>query len=74
MARKTIKFEYDPEVDAAYVKLSRGKILESEEVQPGVILDLGAKGQLLGLEILRFTKRFANQIKSKPTKAMKKSA
>jgi uncharacterized protein YuzE len=72
--RKTIKFEYDPEVDAAYVKISRGKILESEEVQPGVIVDLDAKGQVLGLEILCFTKRFADQIKPKPSKAMKKSA
>jgi hypothetical protein len=43
-------------------------------VQPGVVVDLGAKGQLLGLEILRFTKRFADQIKTKPAKTMKKSA
>ncbi len=58
MKKKTIKFEYDPEVDAAYLTLSRGRVAESEEVRPGIVVDLDASNEIVGIEILRFTKRF----------------
>jgi uncharacterized protein YuzE len=58
MRSRRIKLEYDPEVDAAYLTLAGGKVVESEEVQPGVILDFDADDQVLGVEILRFTRRF----------------
>ena len=61
MKTKHIKLEYDSEVDAAYLTLARGRVMESEEVQPGVILDLDAKEQVLGVEILRFTRRFGSR-------------
>ena len=58
MKTRQIKLEYDPEVDAAYLPLARGRVAESEEVQPGVILDFDAHDQVLGVEILRFSRRF----------------
>jgi uncharacterized protein YuzE len=58
MKRKTIKFEYDPEVDAAYLTLRKGRVTESEEVGPGIVLDFDASDEIVGVEILRFTKRF----------------
>ena len=58
MKTKHVKLEYDSEVDAAYLTLARGRITESEEVQPGVILDFDARDQVLGVEILRFSRRF----------------
>jgi uncharacterized protein YuzE len=61
MRRKGIKFSYDRDVDAAYMTLSRGKIAESEEAPPGVVADFDAAGDVLGVEILRFTRRFASQ-------------
>jgi uncharacterized protein YuzE len=63
MKAKHVKLEYDSEVDAAYLTLARGRVTESEEVQPGVILDFDARDQVLGVEILRFSRRF------KPRKA-----
>jgi len=66
MKSKSVKFEYDAEVDAAYLTLRSGKILESEQVQPGLIVDLGADDQIVGIEILRFGRRFKpKQPKSK---------
>lgn len=56
--RKSVKFEYDRDADAAYLKIGRGKVVESEEVQPGLIVDLDADDQVVGVEILRFTRRF----------------
>jgi len=58
MKKKAIKFEYDPEVDAAYLTLSRGRVAESEEVRPGIVVDFDAANDIVGVEILRFTKRF----------------
>jgi uncharacterized protein YuzE len=60
---KSIKFEYDRESDAAYLRIRRGKVIESEEVEPGLIVDLGADDQVVGVEILRFTRRFARRTK-----------
>ena len=52
-----MKFDYDPETDALYVRLSDAKIIESEEVQPGIILDFDDNGQVVAVEVLRVNQR-----------------
>ena len=52
-----MKIEFDPAADALYVSLSDQTILESEEVQPGVILDFDVSGKVVGVEILSVSKR-----------------
>ena len=42
----------DEKNDALYFSLDESAIVESEEVQPGVILDFNDKGQVVGVEIL----------------------
>jgi uncharacterized protein YuzE len=64
MKRKTVKFEYDKEADAAYLSIARGKVVESEEVEPGLVVDFGADDQIVGVEILQFSRRFTRQTKS----------
>jgi uncharacterized protein YuzE len=59
--RNAVKFEYDRESDAAYLKIRRGKVVESEEVEPGLIVDLGADDEIVGVEILRFSRRFSGK-------------
>jgi uncharacterized protein YuzE len=59
MKKKPVRLEYDKEADAAYVRLSRAKIAESEEVEPGLIVDVDRNNQIVGIEILRFAHRFA---------------
>jgi uncharacterized protein YuzE len=61
MKRKSIKFEYDKDSDAAYLTITRAKVLESEEVKPGLIVDFDADDQIVGVEILRFSRRFGRQ-------------
>ena len=68
MKHNHIKFEYDGEVDAAYLRLARGKVRESEEVQPGLIVDYGAGDRIIGVEILSFARRFRRQLR--PTKKL----
>lgn len=52
-----MKFDYDPEVDALYIRLNEADIIESEEVQPGIILDFDADGKVAGVEVLNASKR-----------------
>ena len=40
-----------------YFRLVEAAILESEEVQPGVILDFNAEGRVVGVEILNISTR-----------------
>ena len=48
--RPTVK--YQSEDNAAYIRLSGGDILESEEVAPNVVFDYDAEGRIVGIELL----------------------
>lgn len=61
--------EYDPDVDAAYLTLRVGKIAESDEVRPGLILDHDDHKQLVGVEMLHFSRRFRPKTRKATTKA-----
>ena len=59
-----MEIEFDPVADALYVRLTDQDIIESEEVQPGVILDFDAAGKVVSVEILSVSKR-SNQDRPK---------
>jgi uncharacterized protein YuzE len=52
-----MKLHVDPEADALYLRLNESKIIESEEVSPGVVLDFDAKDEVVGVEILYLSQR-----------------
>ncbi len=52
-----MRLKIDKESDALYFRLDEDAIVESEEVQPGVILDFNQKGQVVGIEILSLSSR-----------------
>jgi uncharacterized protein YuzE len=52
-----MKMHYDQEADALYLRLDDSKIVESTEVQPGIVLDYDANNQVVGVEILRVKER-----------------
>jgi uncharacterized protein YuzE len=54
-----MKVKYDSEVDAVFLRLTDADILESEEMQPGVIVDFDANGKIVALEFLNATERFS---------------
>lgn len=43
---------YDPKTDTLTIQLSPEAVVESDEDKPGLILDYGADGRIVGLEIL----------------------
>ena len=52
-----MRLKVDKESDALYFRLDESAVVESEEVQPGVILDFNAEGRVIGFEILNLSTR-----------------
>jgi uncharacterized protein YuzE len=52
-----MKLKVDEKADALYLRLDDSKIIESEEVLSGVILDFNADNQVVGVEILNLSRR-----------------
>ncbi|MBI4758556.1 MAG: DUF2283 domain-containing protein [Chloroflexi bacterium] len=52
-----MRLKIDKENDALYFRLDESAIVESEEVQPGVILDFDKNGRVVGIEILALSTR-----------------
>ena len=55
-----MKFEYDPQADALYIRMASGKVAETEEVRPGLMLDYDENGKILGIEMLDVSKTADN--------------
>ena len=56
MRRYTV--EYDPEADAAYVRLADTKVVaQTVEFDKDIQADLDADGNVVGIEILNFSSR-----------------
>lgn len=47
-----MKVIYDRETDTLSIILRQGKVTESDEVRPGLILDYDKAGQLVSIELL----------------------
>jgi uncharacterized protein YuzE len=52
-----VRVRFDEQADALYVRLDESPVVESEEVRPGVVLDLDERGEIVGIEILRVGQR-----------------
>ena len=51
-----MKIIVDKKNDALYFRIDENRIVESEEIQPGVILDYDNKDRVVGIEILGISK------------------
>ncbi|MEI8064143.1 MAG: DUF2283 domain-containing protein [Verrucomicrobiota bacterium] len=52
-----MKLRIDKAADALYLRLDDAKIIESEQVAPGVIVDFDGKNRVVGLEVLNVSQR-----------------
>ncbi|MCX5638713.1 MAG: DUF2283 domain-containing protein [Planctomycetota bacterium] len=52
-----MRLKIDKETDTLYLRLDESKVVESEEVRPGVILDFDSEGRVVGVEFLKISSR-----------------
>ena len=52
-----MRVRIDRQTDALYFRLDERRIVESEEVRPGIIVDYDDRGQVIGVELLDISKR-----------------
>jgi uncharacterized protein YuzE len=52
-----MRVRFDEGADALYVRIDESPVVESEEVRPGVVLDLDERGEIVGIEVLRVAQR-----------------
>ena len=52
-----MNISYDSVADAIYIKISSGNVLESKAIKEGIIVDYIEDGEIIGLEILDYSKR-----------------
>ena len=61
-----MKATYDPDTDVMYLQLRAARIVESDEVEPGIIVDYDSRGGIVAVEILDATKRSGRPLRSVP--------
>jgi uncharacterized protein YuzE len=54
-----MRLRVDKENDTLYFRLDENAIIESEEVEPGIILDYDENGRVVGIEMLAISTRVA---------------
>lgn len=52
-----MKLKIDKQADALYLRLDDSKIVESEEVVSGIVLDYNEQNQIVGIEVLKLSSR-----------------
>ena len=61
-----MKLHVDQAADALHLRLDDSAIVDSEEVAPGVMLDYNASNEVVGVEVLRLSKRSRRLNPSEP--------
>lgn len=55
-----MKTTYDKDADALYVRFADGKVAESEEVSPGLVIDFDRDGKIIAFEVLSASRHLAD--------------
>ncbi|MCK4312179.1 MAG: DUF2283 domain-containing protein [Candidatus Cloacimonetes bacterium] len=56
-----MRVKIDKETDTLYFRLDENKIVDSEEIRPGVILDFDNEEKVVGVEFLNISKRVSKE-------------
>ena len=56
------EIRYDAKADVLYLFSEEGEISRSVEVSPGITVEFGDAGNILGVEILRASKLFTEKV------------
>ncbi|MCP8308139.1 MAG: DUF2283 domain-containing protein [archaeon] len=66
-----MRVHYDPNVDILYIVIKRGPAYDSKEINEDIILELGEKNEILGIQILNVKDKIIPYISEQIAKAIK---
>ena len=52
-----MRMQYDERADALYLRLDDSRIVDSDEVRPGIVLDFNGSKEVVGIEVLGVRRR-----------------
>jgi len=52
-----MQFSYDKVANAMYIRFSNEKVRVTEEISEGIIIDYGLGDDIIGIEVLNYSKR-----------------
>ncbi len=55
-----MNIEYDKKADAKYIRFKKGKVTKTIEKKPWLLFDYNEDGEVLGMEILNYSKHPVN--------------
>jgi len=55
-----MNIEYDKKADAKYIRFKKGKVAKTIEKKPWLLFDYNEIGEVLGMEILNYSKHPVN--------------
>lgn len=56
-----MRVKIDKESDTLYFRLDESRIVDSEEIKPGIILDYDSNSKVVGIEILHISDRTSQE-------------
>jgi uncharacterized protein YuzE len=59
-----MRFHYDKNKDAFYIRFSDSHYLESDEIQEGVVFDYDKQGKIVGIEVLEASKKLSSTFRN----------
>lgn len=51
-----MKIKKNTKLDIAYIRLRRGRVVQTIELRPGILFDLDKKGEVIGIEVMSLEK------------------
>jgi len=55
-----MNLSFDKKANALYIRISSEKVLNSDEIAEGIIIDYNKKDNIVGVEVLNFTEKNLN--------------
>ena len=55
-----MNLSFDKKANALYIRISSEKVLNSDEIAEGIIIDYNKKDNIIGVEVLNFTEKNLN--------------
>lgn len=63
---KKTKINYDPKSDVFYIVIKDGYEDKHQEIVPGIFVELGKKGEVLGIEIINASQNIGKFFRNSP--------